>query len=160
MGSGPQKKRKKPGTLAIFLFKKEIFCPAKVIPKTPPLGVFGLFWGPPGANPRPVDCSSPNNPKSKNLSCFESFDPIFFRLLKHPRRLGLGQKVPGKHPFGPLEPRFMSPKNTGPRKDQNGPKMAFLQEPRFRHKTGKTGQFLYCRVYLVSQKHNKDNGKG
>ena len=34
-------------------------------------------------------------------------------LLKHPKRLGLGQKVPGKHSLGPSEPRFMGPKNHG-----------------------------------------------
>ena len=72
------------------------------------------FWpvlGPAGANPQPTGRRTPKNPKFKNLSCFESFDQIFFRLLKHPKRLGLGQKVPGKYPFGPNEPRFMGPKD-------------------------------------------------
>ena len=33
------------------------------------------------------------------------------RLLS--KRLGLGQKVPGKRPLGPNEPRFMGPKTQG-----------------------------------------------
>ena len=84
------------------------------MPKTrfwPVLGVFGPFWGPAGANLLPVDSRVPKNPKFKNLSCSESFDPNFSRLLKHPKRLGLGQKVPGKYPFGPNEPQFMGPKD-------------------------------------------------
>ena len=79
------------------------------------LACLGVFWpvlGPAGADPQPSGRRAPKNPRFKNLSCFESFDPIFFRLLKHPKRLGLGQKVPGKHLFGPIEPRFMGPKKT------------------------------------------------
>ena len=103
-----------------------------------------------------------NKSKIQN-NCKESFDPIFFRLLEVPKRLGLGQKVPGKHPFGPNEPRFMGPKKTGPRKDQNGPKNGNFAKIVFcvlAIKWAKQGVFIYLRVPEESQKHNKDIGKG
>ena len=148
-----------------YKYYVELFCLAKVMPKTRFLATVEGFWpvlGPAGANPRPVDCKPPKNTKFKNLLVVRVLTQIFFRLLKHPKRLGLGQKVPGKHPFGPIEPQFRGPKNTGARKDQMGQKWHFCKNcfSRFGHKTGKTGQFLYCRVYLVSQKHSKDIGKG
>ena len=52
-----------------------------------------------------------------------------FRLLKHPKRLGLGQKVPGKRPLGPIEPPFMSPKkHRSPKKTKMGQKWQFWQK--------------------------------
>ena len=92
-----------------------------------------------------VGLKIPPNPKVKK-NCNESFDPnFFFRLLKDPKRLGLGQKVPGKHPSGSNEPRFMGPKHRGSLKYQNGPKMAIFEKKnlfsRFGHKTGKTARF-------------------
>jgi hypothetical protein len=36
---------------------------------------------------------------------------VFFRLLKALKRLGLGQKVLEKYPFGPNGVRFTGPKN-------------------------------------------------
>ena len=86
------------------------------MPKTrfwPALGGFWPVLGPGLANLLPVDSRVPKNPKFKNISCFERFCQKKFRLLKHPKRLGLGQKVPGKDPFGPNEPRFMGPKDCG-----------------------------------------------
>ena len=49
---------------------------------------------------------------------------FLFRLLKDPKRLGLGQNVP----FGPHEPQFSGPKNTRHFKYQNVPKMAIFKE--------------------------------
>ena len=87
---------------------------------------------------------------------------FFSRLLKDPKRLGLGQKVPGKHPFGAKWAAIYGPKNTGHLKYQNGPKMAILKKPfsRFAHKMGKTERFVYSGVYLELRKHDKDIGKG
>ena len=88
---------------------------------------------------------------------------MFFRLLKDPKRLGLGQKVLGKHPFGPTEPRFMGPKNTSHLKYQNGPNMAILAKTFFSLlviKWAKQGVFIYLRVPEELQKHDKDIGKG
>ena len=86
------------------------------MPKTRFLASVGGFWPVLGAawgEPTTRGLQNPQNPKFKNLSGFESFDQKKFRLLKHPKRLGLGQKVPGKHPFGPNEPRFLGPIDFG-----------------------------------------------
>ena len=71
----------------VYKYYVAIFYLAKVMPKArflASVGVFGLFWGPLGANPRPVDCRTAKNPKFKNLSCFESFDQFFFQASQAP----------------------------------------------------------------------------
>ena len=42
----------------------------------------------------------PQNLKIQKKFVTRVFHPIFCRLFKDPKRLGLGQKVPGKHPLG------------------------------------------------------------
>ena len=111
----------------------------------PALGVFGLFWGRLGPTHNLRVTEPPKIQNSKIFLVLRVLTQIFFRLLKHPKRLGLGQKVPGKHPFGPIEPRFMGPKNTGPRKDQNGPKNGIFALTVFRVlaiKRAKQGNFF------------------
>ena len=144
-----------------------MFCLAKVMTKTrfwPGFGVFDLFWGPAGCE-HVVTLKAPQNPQNLKMSkkfVTRVLTQIFFRLLKDPKRLGLGQKVPGKHPLGSNRSRFMGPKTQVPISTKMGQKWHFWEKLfwRFGHKTGKTGRFLYCRVYLESRNHNKDTGKG
>ena len=84
------------------------------MPKTRFLASVGGFWPVLGAGwgrDPVVGLKIPQNLKITKKNWNESFDPIFLRLLKDPKRLVLGQKVPGKHPLGPNEPRFMGPKS-------------------------------------------------
>ena len=116
------------------------------MPKTRFLASVKGFW--PGRQGRTRDPWIAEAPKIQNSKIFLALRVLtkkIFRLLKHPKRLGLGQKVPGKHPFGPIEPQFITAKNTGFRKDQNGPKMAFLHKTVFRVlaiKRAKQGNFF------------------
>ena len=69
------------------------------------LPVLGAGWG----RDPVVGLKIPQNlkiPKKFETGVLTQF---FCRLLKDPKRLGIGQ-VPGKHPLGPNEPRFMGPK--------------------------------------------------
>ena len=77
----------------------------------------------------------------------------------------MGQKVLGKHPFGPNEPRFMGPKTQVTLSAKMGQKGPFLNIKKngFRVlalKWAKHGVFIYLRVPEESQKHNKDIGNG
>ena len=62
------------------------------------------LWGP--AGPMTMLVHLKTRKKPQNLKMQKNFiqrvlTQIFFRLLKHPKRLGLGQKSLGKHPLGP-----------------------------------------------------------
>ena len=87
------------------------------MPKTRFFGLRWAFWpvlgaGWPndyvGTRPNPQNPPKFENAKKKFIE--RVLTQFFFRLLKHPKRLGLGQKVPGKRSLGPNEPRFMGPK--------------------------------------------------
>ena len=77
----------------------------------PPLGVFGLFWGRLRLTHNLGNAESPKIQNSKIFLVLRALVKKNFRLLKHPKRLGLGQQVPGKYPFGPNEYRFVGPED-------------------------------------------------
>ena len=84
------------------------FCLAKAMPKTRFFGQNLEFVCPAGPRAR-------LNPPPKFQKCPNSVVMIFdqklvFRLLKDPKRLGLGEKSLGKYSFGPNGVRFMAPK--------------------------------------------------
>ena len=73
------------------------------------LGGFRTFLGLLG--PR-TGHSPPNQEIGQIVSPGEILPKFFFRPLNNPKRVGLGQKVPEKYPFGPNEVQFMVPKPT------------------------------------------------